>query len=458
MPVKNREDNWVTLSKIKNMEVFSELDVLLRALDRFFTIEDLPFSKEDISNRNFFDELATAKDAILRILGLLDVIIPESKRNVYWFQKFALAKYLNDEKRDAFREELYKQDFPEKSLLLLYDSFVNLKGIIMDILKTEYIPYLTFTSIGQMIGKDLRENSYFNPFKKDLNPEFDVIENREISRIVKSIKERETKKYISVILLYLFKFLRYLRFADISSKYGSYNAALLVVLLLRSEIALFKTRLEQISQNLLGDGLQTLVKSLSYQFSIESKRVFEQELKKTFISKPSQYPQGRIENSHGILKNLTEQSIIQIVQFFKPEISGNEVFESFLTRLEQSLRLREDLLVLEKLLIFMEEQTSDADRLRAFAVMRNFMLYFQSFTSRLLRYDDYEEFSSFFDRVHTFTPDDMHGKNLTKLMDRVKQFRIFIETCLRQLSHRSELIDRPADMDRVEASMKQYIH
>ncbi|MGD1075577.1 MAG: hypothetical protein ABR903_05810, partial [Thermodesulfovibrionales bacterium] len=173
---------------------------------------------------------------------------------------------------------------------------------------------------------------------------------------------------------------------------------------------------------------------------------------------PSQYPQGRIENSHGILKNLTEQSIIQIVQFFKPEISGNEVFESFLSKLEQSLRLREDLLVLHKLLIFVEDQASDEDRLQAFTVMRNFMLYFQSFTSRLLRYDDYEEFSAFFDRVHTFTPDDLSGKNLTKLMDRVKQFRIFIETCLRQLSHRSELIDRPADMGRVEASMKQYLH
>jgi hypothetical protein len=457
MHVKTNADDWVALTKIKNLDLFSELDVLLRALDRFFTIEDLPLSKEDIANKNFFDELSTAKDAILRILGLLDVIIPESKRNIYWFQKFALAKYLNDKRRDAFREELYKQDNPEKSLLLLYDSFVNLKGIITDILKTEHIPCLTFTSIGQMIGKDLRENNYFNPFKKDLNPEFDVIDNREISRIVKGIKDRATKKSISVLLLYLFKFLRYLRFADISSKYGSHNSALLIILLLRSEIAQFRTYIDQISENLLDDGLRTLMKSLSYQFSIESQRVFEQELKKTLISKPSQYPQGRIENSHGILKNLTEQSILQIVQFFRPEIGGNEIFESFLTKLEQSLRLREDLLIFHNLLILMEEQKSDEAQLQVFAAMKNFMLYFQSFTARLLRYDDYEEFSSFFDKILTFTPSDISGKNLAKLMDRIKQFRIFIETCLRQLSHRAELIDRPADMERVEASLKQYL-
>ncbi len=80
-------DNWVALSKEKNGDAFSELDVLLRALDRFFDIENLPFSKREIASRNFFDELSTVRDVILGVLGLLEVVIPEGRRKIYWFQK-----------------------------------------------------------------------------------------------------------------------------------------------------------------------------------------------------------------------------------------------------------------------------------------------------------------------------------------------------------------------------------
>ncbi|HET6514189.1 MAG TPA: hypothetical protein VFG09_03455, partial [Thermodesulfovibrionales bacterium] len=399
---KTFSDNWVALSREKNREIFSELDVLLRALDRFFNIENLPLPKEHVAARNFFLELSVVRDGILRVLGLLESIIPESKRNIYWFQKFAVSKYLNDKKRDAFREELYKQDVPEKSLLLLYDSIINLKGIITDILKTEQIPYLTFTNIGHIIEKDLRENSFFNPFSRDINPEFDVIENREITKIVKSIRERETKKYVSLLLLSLFKFLRYLRHADNSAKYGSLNSSLLIILLLRSEITLARTHMAKMSDAVADERLRGLIPSLAYQFSVESKRVFEQELKDALSGKPSQHLKGFLENSHGILKNLSEQSILQIVQFYKPAINGGEIFHSFMTRVEQSLRLREDLLILQKFLTLMESRKSDEGRLKVFAAMRNYMLYFQSFTFKLLRYDDYDEFSSFFERALTF--------------------------------------------------------
>lgn len=451
-------DSWVALSKEKNKDTFSELDVLLRAIDRFFNIENLPLSKEDIANKNFVDELMIVRDVILRIVGLLEIVIPEHKRNVYWFQKFALAKYLNDKKRDAFREELYKQDVPEKSLLLLYDSFINLKGIVTDILKSETIPYLTFTNIAQLTGKDLRENIHFNPFKKDIDPDFDVIENRTVSRVVKGIREKEAKKCISVLLLFLFKFLRYLHHADSSSKFGSLHSSFVIILLLRLEIALFRAYIEKISVGLPDESLRTLLTSISYQFAVEAKRVFQQELKDIFVNKSSPRLKGSIENSHGILKNLSEQSIIQIVQFFKPDVKGSEIFESFMTKHRQSLRLREDLLILHRFLTLMDEQASAEGRLRIFGAMRNFMFYFQSFTFRLLRYDDYVEFTSFFDKTLTCSPDNTKGKNVDRLLGRISHFRLFIETCLRHLANRAELLDRPADMERVEASVNQYLH
>jgi hypothetical protein len=456
IPMKTLTEDWVSSVKKKNKDAFSELDVLLRAVDRFFNIENLPLSKDDVANRNFFDELSSVRDTILRILGLLDVIIPESRKNVYWFQKFARSKFLNDKKRDALREELYTQDVPEKSLFLLYDSFINLKGIISDILKTEHIPYLTFMNIGQLTGREIRENVFFNPFKKDLDPEFDLIENREVSKVARSIGDQEMRKYSSMIFLYLFRFMRYLKYADTSTRFGSLYSSLLIILLLRSEFAIFLNYLETVGRKVRDEGFGTFLRVVSYQFSMESRRVFNQELREIFKNRSPQHLKGKIENSHGILKNLSEQCIVQLVQFFNAEVKGNDIFDTFVTRLEQSLRLREDILILNKFMALMEEAPKEK-RMHILDSMRNFMLYFQSFTFRLLRYDDYEEFVSFFNKVLAFRAEDVKGKDFEKMMDKIRQFKIFTETCLRQISGRTELCDIPVDMQRVENSLNQYL-
>jgi hypothetical protein len=456
MPIKALADNWVSSVKKKNKDAFSELDVLLRAVDRFFNIENLPLSKDDVANRNFFDELSAVRDTILRILGLLDVIIPESKKNVYWFQKFAHSNFLDDKKRDALREELYKQDVPEKSLFFLYDSFVNLKGIISDILKTEHIPYLTFVNIGQLTGREIRENNFFNPFRKDLSQDFDVIENREVSRAVKAIEARDLRKYSSMIFLYLFRFLRYLKYADTSSRFGSLASSLLIILLLRSELTIFLSYLDTVGRKVRDEGFRTVLRLISYQFSMEAKRVFNQELREIFKNRSPQHLKGRIENSHGILKNLSEQSIVQLVQFFNPKVKGNEIFDTFITKLEQSLRLREDILILNRFMTLMEEATKE-ERMHIFDAMRNFMLYFQSFTFRLLRYDEYEEFASFFNNVFVFKAEDVKGKEFERVMNKIRQFKIFTDTCLGQISNRGELNDTPVDMQRVENNLNQYL-
>ena len=230
----------------KEKELFSELNLLLRALDRAFNPENLPISEQNYTIRNFFHELSAVRDVILRILSILEVIIPESKKNAFWFQKFTEQKFLSDRKRDLFRESLYQQDRPEKSLFLLYDSFINLKVIIGDLLKTNNVSYIGYKNFGDIVGREIRENRIFNPFRKEVAPEFDVIDNRQITDIVKAIKDRVLKRKISCIFIYLFRFLRYLGHLEMSStRSGSLNCAFLILVLLRSEIRSFVSYLDR---------------------------------------------------------------------------------------------------------------------------------------------------------------------------------------------------------------------
>jgi hypothetical protein len=275
--------------------------------------------------------------------------------------------------------------------------------------------------------------------------------------VVKGIREQEMGKCVSVILLHLFRFLRYLRYADTSTRFGSLNPSLLIILLLRSEGAMFVMYLDTVSHKGEDEGVRMLMRAISYQFSMEAKRVFLQELKEIFRNRSPQYLKGKIENSHGILKNLAEQSVVQLVSFFNTDIKGSDIFDTFLTKREQSIRLREDVLILDRFLALVENEGTPEKRMHVFDAMRNFMLYFQSFTFRLLRYDDYEEFLSFFQKVFALNREELKGKGFEKLNDKMRQFRVFIGTCLRQISDRAELADVPLDMKRVENSISQYL-
>ncbi len=456
---KDETEDWIRESKKANPHLFSELDILLRALDRFFDIDNLTYSNEDLANRNFYEELVTVRDAILRILGILEVVIPENRKNAYWFQKFAETKLLSARERDDFREGLYRQDKPEKGLYLLYDAFINLKGVLSDLIRTGTISYMGFMNIGHMIGKEIRENVFFNPFRKSVNPEFDAINNQKISAIVKSIPAEEGRKNVSVVYIYLFRFLRYMGFIDVETQRSiSLNSSLIILLLLKSEIGVFRSYVEKAVRKIKEPELGALLNSIAYQFSMENRRVYLQELRDIQRKKASPYFRGKIENCHGILKNLAEQSIVQLAQHFKPDITGEEIFASFVTKVQQSIRLREDIVVLHRFIEMIEGRADKVrERMKVFESMKNYMLYFESFTFRLLRHDDYEEFTAFFNEIRSAKRDAVVGQGFRKLLDMVQHFKIYLETTLRHIENRSELGGKWIDSERVESLIRQYM-
>jgi hypothetical protein len=456
---KEETEDWAREAKKTNHPLFSELDVLLRALDRFFNIENLPCSNEDLTNKNFLEELVTARDTILRVLGILEVVIPENRKNAYWFQKFAETELLTAKKRDDFRETLYRQDTPEKGLYLLYDSFINLKGVISDLVRTGNISYMGFMNIGNMIGKGIRENRYFNPFSRALNPEFDTITHAKVSEVVRSIDRPEIKKHISIIYVYLFRLLRFMKYIDIETQRPvSLSSSLIIIVLLKSEIGVFEGYIEKALRRMGDPELRMLLKSIGYQFTMENRRVYLQEMRDVFRKKASPRFRGKIENCHGILKNLTEQSIVQLTHHFAPEVPGEEIFASFVTKMQQSVRLREDIFVLQRFITMIEEKAGNVRwRLRVFESLRNYMLYFESFTFRLLRHDDYEEFAEFFNEVNAAGKDTATGADFNRLLEKIRHFRIYLETTLRHIGNRSELNDKSIDMERVESLIRQYM-
>jgi len=463
-----------------------ELYILLKTIDRFFVIENLSISDRDHPNRNFYDELLVAKDVILRIISIIESLIPEDEKNSYWFRKYAEQRFANNVLRDTLREELYRQDSPEKGLLLLYDTFVNIKTLIFDLLKTQNIPYISYKNIGDLLSREIRENQYFNPFKRPLIIEIDTIENEKIADTVKAIEDKTLKRYVSISLIALFRILKILRYVVTdSSEQAVVNKSIAILFFLRSELEdlrrFFENAPLQIEGKLSAEGtagdLMSLMKGLSYQISMEIKRVYLQEMRDITRRTGQKRQRGRIENSAGIIKNLTEQGIIQIAQIFNPDLRGEELFPSFVTKKQLSLKLREDIAVMHRLVSSVLEErqakvtvsesstvTSPptdnriSSRNSKLIALRDYIHYFQSFTNRLLRYDDFEEFSNFIEEILKYIEDSTASSGTEmKFYERLAHFKIFLETLLRQVSQREELIGENLDEERVMAIVESFL-
>jgi uncharacterized protein YabN with tetrapyrrole methylase and pyrophosphatase domain len=126
--------------------------------------------------------------------------------------------------------------------------------------------------------------------------------------------------------------------------------------------------------------------------------------------------------------------------------------------MEQSRRLREDISALHKFINLLEKKAgSPQDRLKVFESIKNYMLYFEGFTFRLLRYDDYEEFVLFFNELNSVKKETLLDSGFNKIMEKIMHFRIFLETTLRHIENRAELAGTDVDTDRIKNLINQYL-
>ncbi len=447
MDAPQEEQDWAQSCKARHRALYSELDTLLRALVRFFE----PGLHQDSPTKDFLPELALLRDGILRCLSILECIIPEQRRNAYWLRRYAQQRLLEAPQRQHLREWMLQQDSLEKSLYLLYDTFINIKEVVAELLRGEALSYGSFMGAGQLLERQIRANRFLNPFRAELDPQLDVIENPELTAIVKGLKEPPVRRFVSRVFILLWRFLRWLSHVELATQREvALNAALLVLYMLKVETGLFVQFLRKASRDLPQE-LEECAQSLAYQFSMEHRRVFEQELRGVLSKGPARR-RGQIENAQGILRNLTEQAVIQVAQLFRPSLRGEDIFESFTTKLEQSLKLREDIEALRRLLGRLT--AGDAgERPRVLQALRDFMRYFQSFTFRLLRHDDYEEFSSFFNLLQSA----MARGDMDRLLAHAEHFEVFLQTTLGHIAQRAELRGRALDEGKVEGLLRQYL-
>src|SRR5438034_146327 len=180
---------------------------------------------------------------------------------------------------------------------------------------------------------------------KKFKPIHDRITNHAIAAVIRRIERPTERKQAARVFLEFFRLLHYLDYADPSRADEELKNTILVFSLITSETRLLLGYLERRALRSLAPAtpLYELYDSFVYCIPLELKKVINTELLDISVARQSDNVRARVENSHGILKDCFQQSVVQLAQVFDPAVSGRDIFPDFTAKLEQSVQLRDSL-------------------------------------------------------------------------------------------------------------------
>jgi len=453
--------------KVENKDdVLFELEMLLKALDRFFNPDNLPISNiDDIVSRNFAHEIRIVKHGVDRAIFLIKSLIPLEESSAIYFRNYVERELLQDYARDILEEKSLSQETPGESLPLLCLAFLNISEILSALCQRRYVGHTLFHNMGQILGREIAMNRWFNPFKfRAFLPRFDRITNPKILRVVKSVKDEEIKRNISIIFLAFYRLLRELHYIHSEAEdKEALKSSLLIFSLVHSEAKAINLFLEkELPFNLRVGGKprsEKIIKvvlseadSVSFQLGMELKKLFKQILKDVTEAGSLTKLKSAIDSSKGILTNFFQQAIVTFAHALDERVVGKDIFSDYISKLEQSLRLREDIWLFNKILEN-AETTMDGKTIKA---IKDFIIYFQSLAFPLVRYSDHDDFQRFCDSVSSYGSE-VVGDKLAELKKTIQHFRIFLETTLGHINNRSELAGVPLDETHARNLFSQFL-
>jgi hypothetical protein len=418
-----------------------ELEMWLRAFERFFQIKNQTLSEREtrqLALRNWSEELRLVDNVILRVIQLCTAILTEEQVNQTQFDKYMESYLRKDELVDPYVEKLLRQSSPEAGLTLLREAFEDLHIVLTDLVKLSRIPYATFTAVGKVLYREIRRSHLLALLiDKKFKPVHDRISNQAIAGVIRGIESPLERKQAAKAFLEFFRLLHYLDYADPErTAEDELKNGLLIFALITSETRMLLAYLERrvLKGGDLEQPLYQMYDSFVYCLPLELKKVVNTELLDISVARQAESVRARVENSHGILKDCFQQSVVQLAQVFDAAVEGSQIFPDFMAKREQSVRLRDGL---GRLIRSVRDFQASKDQASA-ARMKEDISGFYDNAMKYLMYRDWSGFELFFIEILKCT-------SLSGLAQISHRFETFLVTLHREVLKRQILKDAPPD-------------
>jgi hypothetical protein len=416
-----------------------ELELWLRSFERFFRIGNQSLSEREVQAlglRSWSEELRLVDDAILRVVQLCTSILTEEQVDMTRFDRYVETNLAREEGLDPYIRKLVRSTTPQAALTLLRESFEDLHLLLLDLVRLSRLPYATFNAVGKILYREVRRSDLIAMIiDKKFKPVHDRIRNPAIRNLIRDIPDPLERRQAAKVFLELFRLLHYLEFTDPNRlDEDVLRDTLLPFSLITSETRLL---LSYIERRVLKGGdperpLYQVYDSFVYCIPLELKKVLNTELTDISVTRQAENVRTRVENSHGILKDCFQQSVVQLAQAFVPSLDGAWIFPDFMAKREQSVRVRDGLARVTQAVKAFQAETDDANAAR----MKGEISDFYDHNIKYLMYRDWSGFELFYIEI-------LKCPSLSGLAQIAHRFETFLVTLLREVQKRSILEGAP---------------
>ena len=424
----------------KTRDLF-ELEMWLRSFERFFRIKNQPLSEKEtkqLALRNWSEELRLVDNVILRTVQLCTSILTEDQVNLARFDKYVESYLKKDDVVDPYIEKLVRQSTPESGLTLLREALEDLHVILMDLTRLSRIPYAQLHR-GREDAATARSGaatSWPCSSTRSSSPSTTGSRTRPWPPPSAAIAEPTERKHAARVFLEFFRLLHYLEYADPAHADEDHlKNTILIFSLITSETRLLLTYLERRVLKALSPDSPAfaLYDSFVYCLPFELKKVINTELLDISVTRQPDIVRARVENSHGILKDCFQQSVVQLAQAFDAKVEGHDIFPDFTAKLEQSVGLRDSL---ARLIRAVRQFQAARDEYMAVAMKEEISVFYDH-NMKDLMYRDWSGFELFFIEI-------LKCSSLPALAQISHRFETFLMTLFREVQKRSILQNVPA--------------
>jgi hypothetical protein len=415
------------------------LEAWLKGIRSFFRTEHIPLSaveRVELAKRSFAPEIGVVRQAVqICETHACNVLKPDIGGR-FEFEEFMEIQMRKDSMPDFHISRMVEQLTPRDSVSQLLVSLNDLR-ITIDAFKEQTgINYQLFLSLGRFFDRELKSCRYIDMLlSQRLRLQYDLVENTSLTGVLQSISEDAVRRNMASALLYLFRFLKYLKLVSTDlTRDRPLKKHLVIFSLLHEEMGALSDflRARFLRNRVVHNPLQNAAELVAYSLKTEAQRVLDREL--IFISRETDPAPiyMHIENGHGLLRNCFQSGILTLIQAVDKEFDAAVLFPSRAERFSSAEKLRQDLWDLRQ---WLADVLANKAELDSKSVIER-LVSFKENSLRSLMYRDWAEFETLSDALSIST-------NFIEMRTHIRKFVSFLEMLIQEVSKRSIFQDKP---------------
>ena len=446
-------ERWLRSVQVDGREeLLFEFEMLLRGLERYFSLHNLPFDPANppVVTRNFAEELVDVRDALEQAIRLARRLLDPDSEGKLQFRRYVESQLMADDRarRELLEQEL-EQDTPQEALFVLRQAFESLRTIIDHLLKLEVSTYALFSEVGNLALREIVLNRFFRPFRSlEFRLEYDRIRSVPLLEALCALGE-VPRRHFTVALLGAFRLLHYLSYAGNASRAAQPRARVVLALVRSEALTLIGYLKDEAAPHLEKKRHRVGILKLARDLQRAVRSVSEQ-LVGDLSERGSEY--GAAVGLTATLR-LGIVALARVLDIAPPE-EGDD-FSALVSTEEMAQRLRQDLWAFADLCrsaqgaFALDDDDGDA-AMDALGYLREYVGYFQDVSYHLLRYGDFEAFDRFAERISALVlPPEKAGER-ARLAEECRLFTRAAEATFDHAARRSELLGQRFDRHAAE--------